>query len=49
MLELLRKGLGGAADEKRGSLSRIMVPSQEDKESILGDTYQNKRGRQRGR
>ena len=39
----------GAADGNHGSLLRSMAPSQEDKESILGDTYHNKTGRQQGR
>ena len=30
-------------------LSRSMAPSQEDEDSILGNTYHDKTGRQRGR
>ena len=37
-LELLGKGPGGAAHGKHISLLRIMALSQEDKDSILGDT-----------
>ena len=38
-LELLGKGPGEAVDGSHISLSRSMVPIQEDKELILGDTY----------
>ena len=48
-MELLGKSLGGAADGKHGLLSRSMAPNQEDKESILGDTYHNETGRQQSR
>ena len=37
------------ADGNHGLLLRSMAPSQEDKDSILGDTYHDKTGRQRGR
>ena len=48
-LELLGKGLGRAADGNHVSLSRSMAPIQEDEDSILGDMYQDKTGRQQGR
>ena len=48
-LELLGKGLGGAADGNHVSLPRSMAPIQEDKDSILGEMYHDKTGRQEGR
>ena len=48
-LELLGKGLGGAADKNHVSLPRSMAPIQEDKDSILGEMYHNKTGRQQDR
>ena len=48
-LDLLGKGLGGALDENHVFLSRSMAPIQEDEDSILGDMYYDKTGRQQGR
>ena len=48
-LDMLGKGLGGAADGNHVSLPRSMAPIQEDKDSILGEIYHNKTGRQQGR
>ena len=48
-LDMLGKGLGGAADGNHIFLSRSMAPIQEDEDSILGDMYQDKTGRQQGR
>ena len=36
------KGPGRAADGNHGLLSRSMAPSQEDENSIMGDTFHNK-------
>ena len=48
-LDMLGKGLGGAADGNHVFLSRSMAPIQEDDDSILGGMYHNKTGRQQGR
>ena len=49
MLQLMGKGPGGSAHGNHGLLSRSMAPSQEDKDSILGDTYHNETGRKQGK